>query len=72
MQEFINFSLIQCHLSVPSKQNKPPVYMKYNPFMVLKGHFIYHIFEENKKKLNLWPKMSKEGTTVICRVRLLH
>ena len=37
------------------------------PPMVLKGHFVYYLYEKYKKKLNLWPKVinvAKEGRSV--------
>ena len=47
-----------------SNQNNPVRNHEAPPPMVLKGYFVYHIFEKHKKKLNLWPKvinMPKEG-----------
>ena len=44
-------------MAKPSNKNNSAGDHEVLPPMVLKGHFIYHLSEQYKKKLNLWSKV---------------
>ena len=54
-------------MAEPSNKNNPTRDHEVLPPMVLKGHFVYHLSEKYKKKLNLYPKVinvAKRGRSI--------